>query len=216
MKSIICLTISLLIFLNMDIFCSVKDDVNKGNKYYFKQKYDEALKKYSEAELRDPDSAIIHFNSGDVLYRQGQYEEAIKKYQKALNLTKDKKFKSNILYNLGNANYKLQDVEKAREYYKQSLILNPNNTSAKYNLQQLLFVSQQQQQQDKKSKNDKSKKEEQQKSDEQKSSQQKEERKYMSKQDVERLLEMAEQQNKDKQNILKPQKPKIPDVEYDW
>ena len=209
-----------LIFINNTFSSSIKREINLGNKYYYKQNYDEALKNYSEAELKNPDSAILHFNSADALYRQGNYEEAIKRYQKSLNLSKDKNFKSKVLYNLGNANYKLQNIDQAREYYKQSLILNPNNNLAKYNLQQLLFIPQHQQQKDNKSQDnqEKDKKNDNQKADTKKSDQQKKQDKYMSKQDVDRLLEMVDQQNKDKKNVnvLKPQKPKLPEVEYDW
>jgi tetratricopeptide (TPR) repeat protein len=183
-----------------------------------REKYDEAIKKYSEAELRDPNSAIVQFNTADALYRQGQYEEAKNRYQKALNLTKDKNFQSKILYNLGNVSYKQQDINQAKEYYKQSLILDPKNSAAKYNLQQLLFVPQQQKQnkdsKGNKEQNNQPKQHNQ--NQEEKNSVQQEQKKYMSKQDVERLLEMSKQQNKDKQNILKPQKPKLPEVDKDW
>lgn len=223
MKKNIFLIFVLIIFTIQSLFSGFKDEINKGNKFYFKQKYDESLKKYNEAELTNPNSAIVHFNAGDVFYRQGNYEDAIKRYQKALNLAKDKNFKSNILYNLGNANYKLQNFDQAKEYYKQSLILNPKNSLAKYNLQQLLFVPKLQNEKSKnKEKEDKSKQQNsqdktQQQNDKTQSSQQ-QKNKSMSKQDVERLIEMSQQQNqnKDKQTILKPQKPKLPEVEYDW
>jgi tetratricopeptide (TPR) repeat protein len=216
MKTII-IFLSTLFFTNF-AFCSFRNDINTGNKLFYKKNYEQSVEKYNSAELQKPDSAIVYYNRGNSFYKQQLYDQAVKEYQKALGLTKDKNLKSKILFNLGNTYLKLGDTKNAKESYKQGLLNNSNDEDIKYNLQYALMQLQQNQknqnQQQKSSSNKQNQSED-------KNKQQKEEqKKYMSEQDLQRLLEMAKQQQnknqKDLKDALKPQKPQLPSVDKDW
>jgi tetratricopeptide (TPR) repeat protein len=213
MKTII-IFLATLFFTNI-AFCSFRNDINTGNKLFYKKNYEQSVEKYNSAELQKPDSAIVYYNRGNSFYKQQLYDQAVKEYQKALGLTKDKNLKSKILFNLGNTYLKLGDTKNAKESYKQGLLNNPNDEDIKYNLQYALVQLQQNQNQQQKSSSNK------QNQSEDKNKQQKEEqKKYMSEQDLQRLLEMAKQQQnrnqKDLKDALKPQKPQLPPVDKDW
>ncbi len=212
MKAII-IFLATLFFTNIAI-CSFRKDVNDGNRLFYKQKYDEAIEKYNSAEIKKPNDAILYYNRGNAFYKQQSYEQAIKEYQKSLGLTKDKDFKSKILYNMGNVYLKLGDFQKAKDSYIQGLKLNPNDEDIKYNLQYALVeLNQPQQPQKQKSSSDKSQNQQQQKT----KQEQQEQKNYISEQDVQRLIESVNQQQKDKlKEALKPQKPQLPQVDKDW
>ncbi len=215
MRNFIVVILLLFLLLGHNLLANFNKNINEGNKYYKKHKYEESLELYRKAQMQKPDSAIVNFNIGNSLYKQQLYEESIKEYEKSYNFTKDKNFKSNILHNIGNAYYKMNNYDQAKDYYKRSLIENPNNNAARYNLQQILLnpILQQEKKQDKKHKDDK----QQQKNDDKKQEEKKgsqEQKKYMSEQDVHRLIEMLNQ--KDKKDVIKKQKPKLPEVEKDW
>lgn len=199
-----------LIIVNIS-FAGFSKDINQGNKLFQKEKYDDAMEKYRSAEIKKPDSAVLYYNRGNVFYKQQFYDEAIKEYQKALGYTKDKYVKSKIYYNMGNTYYKMGNFEQAKEMYKQSLLLNPEDIDAKYNLQYILLNPNLKPQQKQTSQQQKEKNK---KQDEQQNQQKK---KFMSQQDVARLLEMNEQQQKQWQKeMLKKIKPKLPAVDKDW
>ncbi len=203
-----------LFFFYSFLFCSFGKDINDGNKFFYKQKYDEAVEKYNSAEIKKPNDAVLYYNRGNTFYKQQFYQQAIKEYQKSLGLTKDKNFKSKILYNMGNTYLKLGDLQKAKEAYIQGLKLNPNDEEIKYNLQYALVeLNHPQKYQRQNSTFDKS----QNRQEENKQADQQEQQKYMSEQDVQRLIETVTQQQRDKlKEALKPQKPQLPPVEKDW
>ncbi|MCX7910251.1 MAG: tetratricopeptide repeat protein [Endomicrobia bacterium] len=207
--------LTLILILSINLYSSFRKDINTGNKLFNKQRYNEAIEKYNSAEIKKPNSPIVFYNRGNAFYKQQLYNEAIKEYQKSLNLTKDKNLKSKILYNLGNAFLKMGDTQKAKESYLQGLLLNPKDEDIKYNLQYaLLNINQPQTNQTQTNQNQKN-----QQSDN-KNQQQKnqtQQQKYMSNQDIERLIESVNQQQKERlKELLKPQKPKLPEVDKDW
>lgn len=64
-------------------------------------------------------------------YREGKYQEAAGAYQQIL---KEGKESANLYYNLGNCYYKLGENTKAILNYERSLLLNPGDQDARYNL----------------------------------------------------------------------------------
>ncbi len=189
------------------LYSNFRSDINQGNKLFYKKDYEKSLEKYNSAEIKNPNSPIVYYNRGNNFYKQQLYDEAIKEYQKSLGLTKDKNLKSKILYNMGNTFLKMGDTQKAKESYKQALLLNPKDEDTKYNLQYALINLQQNQQ----------KNQQNQQKNQNKQQNQQQQQKYMSEQDIQRLIESVTQQQKDKlKDTLKPQKPKLPDVDKDW
>lgn len=72
-----------------------------------------------------------HFEEANGLYNSGKYAEAIDKYESIL----DSDIHSTELYfNLGNANYKLNNIAPSIYYYEKALQLSPNDKGIKSNL----------------------------------------------------------------------------------
>lgn len=71
------------------------------------------------------------FNSANEMYKEGNYEKAIELYKK---LESSEVVSSELYYNLGNANYKLNKVGPSIYYYEKALKLDPTNEDVQNNL----------------------------------------------------------------------------------
>ena len=107
---------------------------NEGNKLYKDGKIDEALSKWRDAQIENPDSDKLYYNIGNGLYEQKKYEDAFKEYEKSLN-SKDGRLQQNAYYNIGNTHYRMGKLPEAIEDYKKCLDINPNDEDAKYNIE---------------------------------------------------------------------------------
>jgi tetratricopeptide (TPR) repeat protein len=74
-------------------------------------------------------SASTSYDQGLALYANGEYSTAVKKFQKAL---KSGGHHWQVLQALGDCWLKLQDADKALDYYRQSLKLHPDNPTLDY------------------------------------------------------------------------------------
>ena len=118
-----------------------------GNQAYVEQAYLEALEAYQSAQIESPELAEPYYNAANTFYRQGQYDQALEQLQQALQYAEQKGLAENSFFNLGNNLYNTQELETAIEAYKQSLLLNPEDQDAKYNLELALQQQQEQQEQ---------------------------------------------------------------------
>jgi len=80
--------------------------VEKGNRLYKSQKYEDALKLYGEALTKEPDSAALNFNTGTAQYKTKDFQNATTSFEKSL-ATEDKGIEADANYNLGNTKYML-------------------------------------------------------------------------------------------------------------
>ncbi|MDI6738742.1 MAG: tetratricopeptide repeat protein [Candidatus Edwardsbacteria bacterium] len=112
----------------------IGSSMREGNALADKGKYDEALRKYQEALVLEPDNVKIHYNIARAFYKAGKYPEAISEYQLCM-LTKDTKLQARTMYNIGNCQFRQQRLDDAIGAYTASLLLNPNDTQAKQNLE---------------------------------------------------------------------------------
>lgn len=71
------------------------------------------------------------FNSGKDAYKKGAYQEAINDWKKIL---KNDKHSAEVYFNLGNAQYKLNNIGPSIYYYEKALQLDPNDNDIKNNL----------------------------------------------------------------------------------
>ena len=126
--------------------------VKAGNAAYVRGNYDEAQAAFQQATLDKPDDPVAHYNLGTALYRQGKFREAARTFQVSLSKYPEQSAKpiksilsqSSILYNLGNAQFKVGDLTDAIASYKQALRLDPQDADAQHNLALVLqFLRQQ-------------------------------------------------------------------------
>ena len=122
--------------------------MNAGNDAYSRGNYDAAQAAFQQATLDKPDNPIAHYNLGTALYRQGKFREATRAFQVSLlrhsEQTEDILNRSSILYNLGNAQFKVGDLTGAIASYKQALRLDPQDANAQHNLALALQLLRQQ------------------------------------------------------------------------
>jgi len=72
------------------------------------------------------------FDQGNKFYEKENYQVAIKSYQSVLNTGKQS---AELYFNLGNCYYKIQKVAPAIYNYEKALLLSPNDTEIKTNLE---------------------------------------------------------------------------------
>lgn len=71
------------------------------------------------------------FKEANTLYNEGQYSEAITKYESIL---KTNQHSAELYFNLGNANYKLNNIAPSIYYYEKALQLKPTDQDIKNNI----------------------------------------------------------------------------------
>lgn len=217
---------NLLVFLTVMLlvagssFAGIKSKVNKGNKLYNKQKFEEALSKYRDAETDEPENPVLHFNVGDALYKTEKYEEAIKEFEKAT-YSRDIELQAKSYYNTGNCLYRQDKLPESVQYYKKCLELNPDDEDAKFNyefvqkkIKEMMDKNKQSTGENKKQKEDQKleKKDEKQMEKDKKDEEKKaEEKDQISKEDAERILKAL---NEDERKAMKQKKQQ--NIEYDW
>lgn len=130
-----------------------REYIRKGNKLYKKSEFAGSEGMYRRAQAQEKQGGDAGFNLGDALYRQGRFGEAAGEFSKAAATTEGDSLKqAEGYYNLGNSLIKEQKFEESIDAYMNSLMLNPENIQAKYNLawaqDQLKKQEEQQKQQD--------------------------------------------------------------------
>lgn len=121
---------------------------HKGNDKYSEQLYLEALAAYQSAQLESPEMAEPYYNAANALYREGAFPEALGQLQQALSVADEEALAQNGFYNLGNSSFNMEEWQAAVDAYTESLLLNPEDQEAKYNLELALQQLQEQQEQE--------------------------------------------------------------------
>jgi Ca-activated chloride channel family protein len=98
----------------------------EGNKMFEEERYDEAMNKYRDAQVHDPESPIIKYNMGAANYKKNKYEESLKELESSLT-TDDALAQSQAYYNMGNSLYRLGKLPESIMAYQQALKLNPDD-----------------------------------------------------------------------------------------
>jgi Ca-activated chloride channel homolog len=139
--------------------------VNKANRLYEKEKYEEAYELYKDASILNPDNEKIKFNLSDCAYKLKRFREAGDGFAR-LSVSKNKDLKQKSFYNLGNVFMEAKQYDEAISAYKNALLLNTKDERAKRNLEIAKMMKEQQQQknedENKDKKNDKDQKQQQQ------------------------------------------------------
>jgi tetratricopeptide (TPR) repeat protein len=119
---------------------------NEGNEKFAEEAYMEALATYQEALIESPELAEPYYNAANALYREGAFPEALALMEQALSFAEEESLAESGLYNKGNSSFNTQEWEEAIAAYSNSLLLNPEDQDAKYNLELALQQMQQQEQ----------------------------------------------------------------------
>jgi len=218
----------------------------EGNQQFAEEQYDEALTKYRDAQVHDPESSLLKFNIADAQYKKNKYEDALKDFQGSI-VSDDITLQSQAWYNIGNTLYRSGKLPESILAYQEALKLNPEDEDAKYNLefvrrqlknqadkqqqqpqQQQQQQEQQQQEQQQQEQHQKEQQQEQQQSSqdqqdkekqeqaEQQEQQQMDPAEQMSKQDAERILQAMKENEEDVKNARKQKVPGNMRVLKDW
>ena len=99
-----------------------------------KGKHEDALRRYQDALVLEPDNVRIHYDQGRVLYRMKKLPEAVSEFQLGL-LGKGRKLKARSLYNIGDCQFRQNRLDAAIASYSQALLLDPKDLQAKQNLE---------------------------------------------------------------------------------
>ena len=108
--------------------------IRKGNQQYMNKQYGAAEATYMKASAFKGKAPISLFNLGNSLYRQNRFGEARANYEKSLNAFADSLDQSRAHYNIGNAFMKQKNWQNSIREFEQSLIRNPSDNQARYNL----------------------------------------------------------------------------------
>ena len=178
--------------------------IREGVSSYYQGIYPDAEVSFRDALEIDSSSIAAKYNMAGSLYKQGKYSEARDILNNIAKNNDNQQFQSDILHNIGNSFVKENDLQKAIEAYKNSLLFNPNDMDTKYNLAWAMKKQQQQQNQDKKNdqqKDQKDKQKDQNKDKDQQDQQNKkqEDEKKKQEQDQQQQQQKNNDQNKKKQ-----------------
>jgi tetratricopeptide (TPR) repeat protein len=104
----------------------LKEHIIKGNEYYYKKEYNNAIQCFDKAVEIDPNNAYAWYNKGAVLGDLLKHNEAIQCFDKAVEIGPNNayawSYKGVTLYKLGKRDESIQCYDKALE-------INPNNAS---------------------------------------------------------------------------------------
>ena len=114
------------------------DSLIKAQGFYKNKEFDKSNAIYSKAKVSSNQEGSLQMERAQSAYRSDDFDAANAAYELALSEEKNVIEQSNILFNQGNSFIKKGDLEKAINKYKASILKNPKNKAAKYNLSQAL------------------------------------------------------------------------------
>lgn len=118
----------------------------QANRLYSEGKYDDAVAKYNEALVDQPDSAQLHYNLGVALSKKGKYDDALKALQQVPTSDDNPKRTAAVALAIGNAKYKLGEAAEASDpktaltdyaealaAYRRGMGADPSDSDIKFN-----------------------------------------------------------------------------------
>jgi tetratricopeptide (TPR) repeat protein len=120
--------------------------IEKGNNAYRQNDYTAAIESYKDALRKDPTNTVARFNLANALQKQNETGEARKNYDEVIEKSDVNSLRSGSNYNKGIAYLKEKDLLNAIASFKECLKQDPNDDSARENLQKALNELKKQQQ----------------------------------------------------------------------
>lgn len=214
-----------------------RQHIRQGNKLYRQGAYDKAEVEYMKALSKNENNTQAIYNLGCAMMMQGKDSTAVVQFQQAGKAESNKIRRAQAYHNIGVVMQKHQQYPQAIEAYKEALRNNPADNETRYNLE-LCKRQQKQNQQDQNSgggNDDKDQKKDDQKKDQKQQDQknqkdqnknqdQKEQQQnqpdqqQMSKENAQRLLDAAMQEEKRTQDRLQKamQQPRRKILQKNW
>ena len=199
--------------------------VRKGNAFYLDSMFVEAETNYRNAIKQNSTDPIAHFNLGNALLRERNPKDAAAQYEKVLKYTKNPLSLAKTYHNLGVIFQSQKQYGEAISNYENALRNNPHDDESRYNLAlcRHLLKNQKNNQNQENKQNEKEKRydkqqEKPQQNDESKQKQQQPSQDKMSKENAERLLDVAKQEEqRTQEKIRKGQRYATPrSLEKNW
>lgn len=136
-----------------------KQILRSGNDLFKQKRFVDAEVKYKKALKENPNYSTAGYNLGNAVYEQNRLEEALPLYELVAKSAGETETREKSFHNIGNVMMKQKQYDKAIAAYKNSLLLNPNDETTRYNLAlaQKLLKDQQQNDQNKDQNKDKDK-----------------------------------------------------------
>ncbi len=111
---------------------------NAGNALYGQGDYTGAVDAYQLAQVTAPDDPVPYYNAGSALAMDGDLQLAVLALQQSLK-TADTPLQARTYYNLGNVYMALGQFTDAVGAYQQTLLRQPDDADARYNLELALL-----------------------------------------------------------------------------
>ena len=165
---------------------------DQGILNYQKEDYIAAEKYYDSILSMNKNNSEALFGKGASLYMQDDVKNAEIKFNESLS-SREKDLRSKAFYNLGNINYKNNNLSEALHFYKKALELNPDDDEARYNYEYIKYQKKPEEEKKDEEKKDEEKKDEEKKDEEKKD----EEKKDEEKKDEEKKDEESDKENKE-------------------
>ncbi len=113
---------------------TAEGELRAGNRLYGKEKFVEALEKFSRASKKAPADPRPIFNAGDALYRLEELDQAAEAFTALAQPGGPPGLRADALYNLGNVHVRRGDIPQAIASYRQSLAVRPRDPNTVHNL----------------------------------------------------------------------------------
>jgi Ca-activated chloride channel family protein len=107
----------------------------EGVELYQKHMFDQASKRFFEAQQEKPNDPKISYNLGNSRYKQGSYEQALQSYSRSVEQKPSSSVNQRTQYNIGNTLFRMNKLEESIKAYKKALELDPDDMDSKFNLE---------------------------------------------------------------------------------
>ena len=132
---------SVLLLVTALLLTGADGDGREANELYRDGKYREAADAYlatledlGPSAPVDVQAALLN-NLGSALYRMEDYETALQAFVRSLAVAESGEDRSRAAHNAGNASFRQNNLKAALSFYKQALLEDPGNESARFNFE---------------------------------------------------------------------------------
>ncbi|HVS93591.1 MAG TPA: VWA domain-containing protein [Mucilaginibacter sp.] len=109
----------------------------KGDDFYSKGNYNEAILTYQRILEREPKNMIVLFNFGNAQFKLRHYRQSTLAFEQ-VSLSSDKKLSQRSYYNLGVSLTRMNKLNEAAAAFQKAILLNTKDEESRENLQFLL------------------------------------------------------------------------------